>query len=312
MTSLFSRSQPTSRFEARQGPVVVGGIGGSGTRVVVEIMRRLRIYTGSNLNKAGDNKWFSLLCKLPRWDLDPDGPDGPQVRRSLQVLEKAMTGVLVPTRDDRRAISAVVSRCSAWAKQGDLRDDRTDERLHDVAATLGQARVGVPTEAPLWGWKEPNSHLFVPHLRAYFGDRLRYVHVIRNGVYMAHSRNQAQLQRWGSQFGIEEGMSTSPQRSLDYWIASNKLAIARGRAMPEGTFHLVNHDDLCASPRQEVPRLVQFLGVETPKAELEQLMALPNPGRPLGLTLEQLHTEFGDERLAEVRGLGFPLDGPEG
>jgi hypothetical protein len=291
--------------------VVIGGIGGSGTRVVVEIMRRLHVYTGSNLNKAGDNKWFSLLCKLPRWDLDPDGPDGPQVRRSLQILERAMTGLLVPIRDDRRAISAVVRRCSAWAKQGDLLDDRSDEWLKDVANTLEQAGVGVPQDAPLWGWKEPNSHLFVPHLRAYFGDRLRYVHVIRNGIYMAHSRNQTQLLRWGSHFGIEGGVSASPERSLDYWIASNKLAIERGRAMPEGTFLLVNHDDLCASPREGVRRFVEFLGVGTSEVELEELMALPNPARPLEVTLEQMHMEFGDERLAEVRGLGFPLVGLE-
>ena len=38
------------RGEGQQGPVVVGGVGGSGTRVVEEIMRRLNIYTGSDLN----------------------------------------------------------------------------------------------------------------------------------------------------------------------------------------------------------------------------------------------------------------------
>jgi hypothetical protein len=307
MKSLIGRPQPTSRFEPQQGPVVIGGLGGSGTRVVVEIMRRRRVFTGSNLNRAGDNKWFSLLCKLPRWDLDPDGPDGPAVRRSLQLLEKAMTGLLVPTRDERRAISEVVRRCSAWAEQGDLRDDRTDEWLHDVADSLGHARVGVPKDAPLWGWKEPNSHLFVPHLRAYFGDRLRYVHVIRNGIYMAHSRNQTQLLRWGSQFGVEGDAPASPERSLDYWIASNKLAIEHGRAMPVGTFLLVNYDDLCASPREGVRRFVEFLGVETPEVDLEELVAVPKPARPLEVSLEQLQMEFGDERLAEVRALGFSL-----
>jgi hypothetical protein len=312
VTPVFSRPEPTPRFEPQQGPVVIGGVGGSGTRVVGEIMRRLQVYIGANLNKAGDNKWFTLLCKLPRWDPDPDGPDATQIRRSLSILEKAMTGVLVPTREDRRAISAVAHRCSDFTKQGDLRDDRSKAWLADVTDTLIHSRGQVREDSPLWGWKEPNSHLFLPHLRTYFGDRLRYVHVIRHGIYMAHSRNQAQASRWGSQFGIEGGVSTNPVRSLDYWIASNGLAIERGRAMPEGTFLLVNHDDLCRSPRVEVRRFVEFLGIETPEETMEELMALPNPPLPLEFTLEQMRLEFGDERLAKVRALGFSLNGLEG
>jgi hypothetical protein len=311
MASAFSRQKPSSRFERDQGPVVVGGVGGSGTRVVVDIMRRLRVYTGSDLNKAGDNKWFSLLCKLPRWDLDPAGRDTSEVRRCLEILEKAMTGLLVPTREDRRTIAEVVRRCSNFAKKGDLRDDRTDAWLNHVAGTLAQSQDGVPEDYPLWGWKEPNSHLFLPHLSTYFGDRLRYVHVIRNGVYMAHSTNQAQPRRWGPEFGIEGGLTTTPVRSLDYWIASNEQAIERGRAMPQGSFLLVNHDDLCKFPREEVRRFVEFLAIDTPEETMEELMALPNPARPLEFTLEQMRQEFGDERLAKVRALGFSLDGAE-
>jgi hypothetical protein len=308
MASVFNRQKSVVRFAPDQGPVVIGGVGGSGTRVVVDIMRRQRVYTGTDLNKAGDNKWFSLLCKLPRWDLDPSGRDAAEVHRCLAILEKAMTGCLVPTREDRRTIAAVVRRCSAFSKQGDLKDDRTDAWLNHVADTLAQSGEGVPEDFPLWGWKEPNSHLFLPHLQTYFGDRLRYVHVIRNGIYMAHSTNQAQPRRWGPLFGIEGGLTTTPVRSLDYWIASNEQAIERGRAMPQGSFLLVNHDDLCAFPRREVRRFVEFLGIETSEETMEELMALPNPARPLEFSLEQMREEFGDARLARVRALGFSLE----
>jgi hypothetical protein len=292
--------------------VVIGGVGGSGTRVVVEIMRGLQVYTGSDLNKAGDNKWFTMLCKLPRWDPDPESPDAAQIRRSLSILEKAMTGLLVPTREDRRAISAVVHRCSAFARQGDLSDDRSDQWLQDRVETLAHSRERVRGDSPLWGWKEPNSHLFLPHLRTYFGDRLRYVHVIRHGIYMAHGPNQVQAARWGSRFGIEGGASANPVRSLDYWIASNEVAIERGRAMPKGTFLLVNHGHLCSSPRDEVRRLVEFLGIETPEETMEELMTFPNPPLALEFSLEQMRLEFGDERLAKVRALGFSLHGLKG
>lgn len=167
----------------------------------------------------------------------------------------------------------------------------------------------VPSDAPRWGWKEPNSHLFLPHLRKHFAGRLRYVHVIRHGIYMAHSSNQAQAQRWGPLFGIEGGFPTTPVRSLDYWIASNELAIERGRTMPSGTFLVVNHDDLCASPRREVTRFVEFLGIDVPPDMLEELVALPNPPKRLDLSIEEMREEFGDERLAKVRELGFAVDG---
>jgi hypothetical protein len=294
------------RFRADQGPVVVGGVGGSGTRVVAEMMGHLGIYTGSDLNKAGDNKWFTFLCKLPRWDLDEVSEDGAFVARSLDLLERAMRGQLAPTWADRRSITEVLERC---ASHTDLSDDRPVGWLRERAATLRRSRRDVPSGAPSWGWKEPNSHLFLPHLLGHFGDRLRYVHVIRNGVYMAYSRNQSQVCRWGPRFGITvEGATPTPSASLDYWIASNELALARGRAMRPGTFMQVNYDELCAHPDRVVPRFLEFLGLEPRDGLTEELASLPNPPKPPVLTRTQMETEFGEERLARVQRLGFSLE----
>jgi hypothetical protein len=82
--------------------------------------------------------------------------------------------------------------------------------------------------------------------------------------------------------------------------------------MPKGTFLLVNYGDLCRSPRKEVRRLVEFLGIETPEETMEELMAFPNPPLALEFSLEQMRLEFGDERLAKVRALGFSLHGLKG
>ena len=42
------------------GPVAIGGVGGSGTRVIAEILIQLGFYIGSDLNSANDNLWFML------------------------------------------------------------------------------------------------------------------------------------------------------------------------------------------------------------------------------------------------------------
>lgn len=47
------------------GPVAIGGVGGSGTRVFAEILRGFGFYIGDCLNGALDNLWFTLLCKRP-------------------------------------------------------------------------------------------------------------------------------------------------------------------------------------------------------------------------------------------------------
>ncbi|WP_168733874.1 sulfotransferase family protein [Metabacillus sediminilitoris] len=52
--------------EIFHGPVVIGGVGGSGTRVVAEIMKELGYYIGP-LNKANDNLEFAKLFGSPEW-----------------------------------------------------------------------------------------------------------------------------------------------------------------------------------------------------------------------------------------------------
>ncbi len=308
VTILSGRAYPP-KIDPALGPVVVGGVGGSGTRVVAEIMRNVGIYTGAVRNRAGDNKWFSLLCKLPRFSMDESSPDAELFDRAVGLLERAMTGQLGPDRADRRLINELMERWATMKRRHPLPDDRTVEWVRGHAASLRRSRDECPEGAPRWGWKEPNSHLFVPHLQRHFGDRLRYVHVIRHGIYMAYSKNQAQAVRWGPQFGLAEcSPSPTPVALLDYWIAANELAIARGRALPEGSFLLVNHDDLCTEPRQGVTRFVEFLGLSPTPEEMELLVSLPERPKSTGLSLSEMREQFGDERLARVSDLGFTLD----
>jgi hypothetical protein len=227
--------------------------------------------------------------------------------RSFDLLERAMQGVLVPTRGERKEIAEIVTRCTAWIEQGDLLDSMSEGWLRTVSTSLLRSRDLVPQSAHSWGWKEPNSHIFLSELQTYFGDRLRYVHVIRNGFYMAHSANQSQVKRWGPQFGVEAELD-SPVASLDYWIRSNELAIERGRRMRPGSFFLVNHDQLCESPRAEVTKFVEFLGIRPSDQELEELIALPQVPKSLGISRQGVIDEFGEGRVDRVEALGFTLE----
>ena len=158
MTTPLPRKRPTPHFEETQGPIVIGGVGGSGTRAVIEVLRRLGIYTGSELNQAGDNEWFTLLCKLPRWKDD----ETDSIMRSFDLLERAMQGMLRsdPQRTERRSPKlSTVARLGS--SRGDLLDSMSEAWLRTVSSSLLRSRHMVPEGAPKWGWKEPNSHIFL-------------------------------------------------------------------------------------------------------------------------------------------------------
>jgi RNase adaptor protein for sRNA GlmZ degradation len=74
-----------------KSPVVVGGVGGSGTRLIADILMELGYYIGSDLNKSLDNLAVTLLFKRPRWYKKKIACIESHVRRGLNILTRAMT-----------------------------------------------------------------------------------------------------------------------------------------------------------------------------------------------------------------------------
>ena len=53
----------TSFKNKYNAPVVVGGVGGSGTRLIAECLKEAGYFMGADINDAKDNLWFTLLFK---------------------------------------------------------------------------------------------------------------------------------------------------------------------------------------------------------------------------------------------------------
>ncbi len=58
-------------------PVIIGGVGGSGTRVIAELLSKIGYYIGNDLNNASDNLLYTLIFKRPNW-----------FRKTLEILKK--------------------------------------------------------------------------------------------------------------------------------------------------------------------------------------------------------------------------------
>jgi hypothetical protein len=284
-------------------PVIIGGVGGSGTRVVAEIIGHLGFYIGDDLNPAKDNLGFLLLFKRPRW-FRRARHDKNKIFTGLSLLAKAMLHQAGPEWPELRFLIRAVLEIAIFGHnyKGDGRGFWPFVRAWHLVArqpkmTLNQSR---------WGWKEPNSHIYLEYLAAYFSN-IKYIHTIRHGLDMAFSKNQQQLYNWGPILGLELPKSRFdvPAASLKYWIRSNRRVMEIGEKLGGRKFLVVNFDRLCLSPKSEIQKIVSFLNIEPGAENLAALCRIPQRPESLGRYRAHHTSQFDPADLNELENLGF-------
>lgn len=285
-------------------PVVIGGVGGSGTRVVAEIVSAMGWHLGDDLNEAGDALGFTLLFKHPRW---LEERRAARAVRSLHLLARAQRGLRSRALRDAAIVFAAAARVMP-SGHNHLGEGRGLWPL--VRAWRLLRPVEGPTGGhPRWGWKEPNSHVFLEQIAAAFPD-LRYIHLLRHGVDMALSANQQQLMRWGPRYGVAlpSRPQDLPRASLRYWVEANRRAFEVGARLGPRRFLDLRFEDLCHRPQEAVPRIAAFLGLGLSDPELQRLSSIPSPPVSIGRHRHCDRGAFHAEDLAAVRELGYELD----
>ncbi len=287
-------------------PIIVGGVGGGGTRVIAQILRQLDIHVGVCLNTASDNLWFTLLFRRRRWLANAIATENKPLYQALEIFQAASLNQrrLTPA-EIYFIVTAVPETCWHWGKGPSL---RLDKALR-ASVSLMRQPANRWSQYQGWGWKEPNSQLFLPYLNEFF-PKMRYVQVIRHGLDMAYSRNQYQLHYWGHLFGLDRStIAASPlTASLDYWIRSNQQAIDFGRRELRERFLLLNIDALCQHPGDEIQRLVNFLELPISDVHLSHLASIPRVPATTGRYRQAKLDVFRPDQLAAVQQLGYAID----
>lgn len=276
--------------------VAIGGMGGSGTRVVAEILQRLGFYLGPDLNNALDNLLFTLLLKRPSWF--ESFPSEDEILAMLELFYGAMRDGPQPSfaTYGLEKITAIFEEFESCSRAHGI-DPAVFSRLLQCVQTPQPPTQGI-------AWKEPNSHIFLPQIAQRF-PALKYIHVMRNGLDMALSGNRQQLTNWGAHFGVTQTADESDsQRQLRFWGVANQRAIDFGKThMPE-RFYLLNYDALCLSFEAELGKLETFLGGSLPDGETAALKA--------GINLESIgrfraapEGVFSEQDRAMVARFGF-------
>lgn len=269
-------------------PVAIGGVGGSGTRVVASALSSAGWYLGGDLNEAQDNLWFTTLFKHLGALSMPEADFAVLVELFVQRMSD---GFLDPAR-----IGVVESLAQRESDQH--APEWFAERLRSMTADDDGAG------GRRWGWKEPNTHVVLERLERCLPG-LRYVHVARSGLDMAVSSNQNQPRLWGAALGVPH--DDTPASSLRFWCAAQRRVLATAARMPD-RFLFVRFEDLCADPLTGLERLFRFCGVDA--ADLAAEAAAPSVRRPdsLGRGLGRADFDVDRADVAYVRSLGFAVD----
>jgi hypothetical protein len=270
-------------------PVAIGGIGGSGTRVVATLLEILGYYLGDDLNEALDNLWFTLFFKRRSILLESDE----SFRRLANLFFARMSSNRDFSEADRADIFGLAER------------DRL-QHPHDWLRARAVSFTNPSSKRPdqPWCWKEPNTHVVIERIFL-FQPELRYIHVVRHPLNMSVSANQNQLQTWGSIF-LNKDVSVDPRHSLAYWCEAHRRVMNFALRWPARTM-AVDFDALCAAPDVYYARIANFLGVSPSNdtaARFKQLIVTPKSvSRHIGVDLDQ----FEPEHLAYVQEIGYPL-----
>lgn len=265
-------------------PIAVGGVGGSGTRVVAELLRRLGVYMGEHFTPASDTLWFTFLFKRAGILAADDA--------EFDLLAGALAAAL---QGGGPLPPATVRHLSRLAETG--RPHHPPEQLRASLASMSEAAMR-PRWKGRWGWKEPNTHVVIERLWQRL-PALRYVHVVRNGLDMAFSGNQHQVRLWGTHVLGADG-PVSPQRSLAYWCAVHRKLL-RLHDANSWRMYWLDFDALCRDPAHQVAELLRFLGFQPGAVDPDSLGIEPQPAKHAADVLDA----FAPEDVDFVRSLGY-------
>lgn len=252
-------------------PIAIGGLGGSGTRVFSALLQAAGFYMGSCQNEPLDNLWFTVLFKRAAWGRPPAPsiPEPDEVATSIRLFTLAMTAGLGKgmTDSDRALLDHLRSDLPPV---GTWRCGAKPEYIDSLVASA--PNTAQPSQP--WGWKEPNTHIFLPHLDRGIAD-LKYIHIVRNGFDMAYSKNLWQMTHWSHLYGLSHAPDTSlPLRQLRFWTAANRATVDYGLTHMRNRFLVIQYEDFCAQPALHWERIQHFIGREG-QSDLTQGLVQP-------------------------------------
>jgi len=261
--------------------VFIGGTPGSGTKLVAEILKQCGVFIGGNLNKDNDNMDF-VFCLSGRttWINRhfPFKNNYNDVEAVLALFEKIYFNKRLSIKDYGR----IIKIGTEYFKKNDAKLLTTRPLPERIIHALRVFRFSLKSEIQEkhtgFAVKCPNTLFFVePLLKCY--PEMKFVHVVRDGRDMALSQKQKMLFYLAPVFELDP--EYDPANSLLFWSRINRYAYDTcGQTMPPENYMLLRYEDLCMNASDEIARLFDFLGIQSPF--IEKVCSLPRENPSIG------------------------------
>ena len=290
MSSLGNKVEPISTAS----PIAIGGVGGSGTRVVAHLMQELGFDMGKDLNHSLDDLCFTALFKRKAlWPIEDN------ISELLQVLPIYLTARGRPTPQDislkshQKRANSLLEKLEVergWQEDGAVTDRR-------------DALTGIGGESTRWGWKEPNTHIVLPFLFQALPN-MKYMHVIRNGLDMAYSANQNQLNLWGEVLLGRPVDNRIPSDALDYWCRVHERLLS---FVPDASERIliIRFESLLQRPDSVLEKMSEFIDLKITSETLARWQKALSVPPSLGRHTAEPSLSIDDEQSELLSQFGY-------
>jgi hypothetical protein len=293
--------------------IVIGGVGGSGTRLIAMMLSGLGLNIGSNLNDPLDNNVFVYLFRrIQTLDVIKDKK---LFQMYLSILRKTFCETKEKLNQKEKKLIDELSHIKntgisyKWLEENSelIKKNVKDGPLQEGVEHIESIRNKYQLEQPLtgkWGWKAPNSHVIMKELFEEYPN-MKYIMVVRNGLDMAYSDNQGQLALWGPllfpEKELKNGWKKSPRLSLKYWRLVHERVLKDSKGQ---NFLWLDYDKLCAHPDAHLPILFDFLNI--PHDYIESVKPMIKVSSGVGRFKEHKNV-FDQEDIEYVKQLGYDI-----
>jgi hypothetical protein len=299
--------------KSKEPCVVVGGVGGSGTRLISSLLATLGLNIGTDLNEAYDNLTYTLLFK----HLNVNETN---IQSYYDLLYKTIKAEPYELSQDELAI---LSQLTQHGRPGHPRywlDERAENvvRISKEGPLENEHLNEIPPirEHPLkgqWGWKEPNTHTIFPWLHEHTKNT-KFIMVVRNGLDMAFSDNKNQFILWGpsvipkelQKFDKYGRLIYTPELSMKYWTLVHKKVLGFGKRIGK-RFLMINFDDMCLHKEKWLKILCDFLEISD-NVIPELTPQIVYQSKSIGRFKKEDISKFDPEDIKYAKSLGFDTE----
>lgn len=271
-------------------PIAVGGVGGSGTRIIAQLLLDFGVFMGNDLNASNDNLWYAVLFG----------------RRNVFLENQTDINYLIDLFFTQMRSPSPLSASDMALLNDLLSQERHQHSPQDLAQWLASfvAQTQSGQTAARWGWKMPYSFVVIEKMLLAH-PQLKYVHINRNALDMAFSANQNQLGTWGPIF-LNRNVDINPTESLSYWCAVHRFTAKIKACFPD-RFYDLSFDELVVSPDPTTRALLHFLEIPASDAEVAQFCDRIIAPASVGRHTTQDMGVFRQDDLQYLQTLGYDI-----